>query len=137
MHFTVLSHHDAVCSTKLRHRTRCDIHVVVLQAGGSKKRKASSYDEGDAAIDMLALPSKKRLFQRNVESAASMERRNSSHLQQDAVYGVEQAEAADLMEVDVLEERLSGIVDPEMGSAIAGLLCMRRSSSSELSNFAT
>lgn len=41
----------------------------------------------------------------------------------------------DLMDIDSMAESLSGI-DAEMGSAVAGLLSMRRSGSADMHNFA-
>lgn len=73
------------------------------------------------------MASKKRLcFQKQTEPAGSADRDSSNSQLTDS--------DEESMDIDSMAESLSAI-DSEMGSAVAGLLSMRRSGSSDLYNF--
>lgn len=75
------------------------------------------------------MASKKRLcFQQQTEPAASAERDGSSSQFFDS------DDDSESMDIDSMAEDLSAF-DSEMGSAVAGLLSMRRSGSSDVYNF--
>ena len=110
--------------------TKTNQTVLLLQAAGGRKRKAaSSDDDNDAAAAGPAMPSKKRLcFQKQVKPAVSAERDDSSNEE------LSDSDVDNSMDIDSMAESLAGI-DSEMGSAVAGLLSMRRSSSADMHNF--
>lgn len=109
----------------------CDTSVLLLQAAGGRKRKAPSGSDGDDAA-APAMASQKRLcFERKAEPALSLDRDVRSNMQLSSLeHGSGEMES----EMDIDTEKLCDI-DPEMGGAVASLLSMRKSGSSDMESF--
>lgn len=106
-------------------------HGLLLQAVRGRKRKAASGsdDNNDAAAAAPAMASKKRLcFQKQAGLAVDAEKDDSSSLQ------LTDSDMETSMDIDLMAQSLSAI-DSEVGGAVAGLLSMRRSGSSDMHNF--